>query len=459
MPNTDLAIVILAAGKGTRMNSALPKVLHPIAGRAMIGHVLAATDALSPALSIVVVGPGMEAVERAVSPHATALQKNQLGTADAVKSALPALAGFDGTVLVVYADTPLLSVDTLRRLVSTHQASADVGVVVVGFETPNPGAYGRLIVDQTGKLTEIVEAKDASPAQLESRLCNSGVMAIDGRQLPGWLARINDKNAKQEFYLTDIVALARSDGRVCRHVLCDESEVLGVNDRTELARAERIVQERLRRRAMTNGATLIDPATVYFSFDTELGQDVVVEPGVRFGPGVRIGNGVEIRAYCHIEGAIVGDRAIVGPFARLRPGAALAQEAHVGNFVEVKNTSMGKGAKANHLTYLGDATVGADANIGAGTITCNYDGYLKHRTEIGAGAFIGSNTALVAPVRVGDGAVVGAGSTITQDVPADALAVERNEQRTVTSGGRLLRERKSAEKSAQQAAKSKPGKN
>ncbi|MGE4014563.1 MAG: DapH/DapD/GlmU-related protein, partial [Alphaproteobacteria bacterium] len=300
--------------------------------------------------------------------------------------------------------------------------------------------------------------KDASPAQLESRLCNSGVMAIDGRRLPGWLARIGDKNAKREFYLTDIVAFARADGRACRHILCDESEVLGVNDRVELARAERIAQERLRRRAMANGATLIDPATVYFSFDTELGQDVVVEPGVRFGPGVRVGNGVEIRAYCHIEGAIVGERAIVGPFARLRPGAALAQEAHVGNFVEVKNTSLGKGAKANHLTYLGDATVGAEANIGAGTITCNYDGYLKHPTEIGAGAFIGSNTALVAPVRVGAGAVVGAGSTITQDVPADALAVERNEQRTVASGGRLLRERKSAEKAARQAAKSKPGK-
>ncbi len=327
-------------------------------------------------------------------------------------------------------------------------------VVVLGFRPDDPALYGRLKTDAAGNLEAIVEARDANADELAIGLCNSGVMCVDGKQLFKLLAKVGNKNAKKEYYLTDIVGLARAQGLDCAVIEGAADELIGIDDREGLARAEKVVQDRLRRRAMQAGATLTDPETVYFSFDTRLGQDVSVGPNVVFGPGVTVADGVEIRAFCHIEGAEIGAGAIVGPFARLRPGAKLADDVHVGNFVEIKNATLATGAKANHLSYVGDATVGAKANIGAGTITCNYDGFFKHLTEIGAGAFIGSNTALVAPVKIGDGAIVGAGSTIAKDVPADALAITRAPQRAVDGWAAADRKRKSAEKAKKDKSKS-----
>jgi bifunctional UDP-N-acetylglucosamine pyrophosphorylase/glucosamine-1-phosphate N-acetyltransferase len=425
-----LAVIVLAAGKGTRMRSALPKVLHKVAGRSMVGHVVAAAEALGAERVVVVVGPGMDDVAAAVKPHATAIQHRQDGTADAVKAARDALAGFTGDVLILYGDCPLIQAGTLARMRAERQ---DEAITVLGIRVPPPTAYGRLVLAADGTLERIVETLDASEAERRIDLCNTGIMLIDGSRLFGWLDSIGNDNAKGEYYLTDIVAAARKSGSACRVVEAPEEEALGVNSRAELAVAEAKMQARLRAKAMEGGATLIDPASVFLSFDTVLGRDVTIEPQVFFGPGAKIGDGVEIRAFCHIENAVVENGAIIGPYARLRPKASIGEGAHIGNFVEVKNARIDKGAKANHLSYIGDADIGAGANIGAGTITCNYDGFGKYRTQIGAGAFIGSDTTLVAPVKVGAGAFTGAGSTITEDVPDDALAVARGRQ-TVKPG-------------------------
>ena len=441
MTEDKIAVIVLAAGMGTRMKSDLPKVLHPVAGRPMVSHLLATVAALSPERVVVVVGPGMEAVERAVAPHPTVVQAERLGTAHAVAQARAALEGFAGTVLVLYGDTPLLTGDTLRAMLARRRAADAPAVVVLGFTPAGGGDYGRLLLGPQGGLDGIIEYKDATPEQRALPLCNSGVMAVEGGALFGLLDRVGNANAKGEYYLTDIVALARADGRACAVVQGAEEELLGVNSRAELAAAEAIAQKRLRAAAMAAGATLIAPETVFFSWDTVLGRDVLVEPNVVFGPAVRVGDGVEIRAFCHFTGVSVGAGCIIGPFARLRPGARLGEGVHIRNFVEVKQAAVEDGAKINHLSYVGDARVGAGANVGAGTITCNYDGFDKHFTEIGAGAFIGSNSSLVAPVRVGDGATVGAGSVITKNVAEKALAVARGAQMELPAWSERFRAR------------------
>jgi len=442
-----IAVVVLAAGRGSRMKSKTTKVLHPVGGRTMLAHVMASAGALEPERLAVVVGahaPEVGEAARLLAPGAAvAVQDPPQGTGDAVMKALPALEGFDGAVLVLYADTPLVETETMGALVSEVEAGA--AVATLGFRPDDPGAYGRLVLDADESLARIVEAKDASPEELAIDLCNSGVMAIASDALFRLLPKVTNDNAKGEYYLTDLVGLARAEGARCVVVEGDPDEVLGVNSRQELAEAEDVFQSRMRVAAMAEGATLIDPLTVYFSHDTRLGSDVVVEPSVFFGPGVTVGDGARIRAFSHIEGAEIADGAEVGPFARLRPGAVLGEKAKVGNFVEVKKATLEAGAKANHLSYIGDAHVGAGANIGAGTITCNYDGYGKHRTEIGAGAFIGSNSALVAPVRIGDGAYVGSGSVVTGDAPDDALYVARGRPVVREGWAAAFRKRKGAD--------------
>lgn len=446
MSKQKTAVVVLAAGLGTRMRSHLPKVMHPLAGRPMIRHLMATVDALAPDKVVTVIGEDMEAVAKAVAPHPVAVQGDRLGTAHAVMAARDALSGFDGDVLVLYGDTPLLGEDTLRGLLAARRGDDDPAVVVLGFTPDDPGAYGRLIRDGDGRLQRIVEAKDATDEERDVDLCNSGVMAFDGKVLFGLLERIGNDNAKGEYYLTDAVQLARADGRACAVVEGDAEELLGVNSRGELAVAEAVVQTNLRARALVEGATLSDPTTVYFSFDTRLGQDVVVGPNVVFAPGVTVGDNVEIKAFCHLEGTTIADGANIGPFARLRPEADIGPGARIGNFVEVKKASVEAGAKVSHLTYIGDARIGAGANIGAGTITCNYDGFFKSFTDIGEGAFVGSNSALVAPVKVGAGAVIGAGSTITHDVDADALSLTRAEQVDHPGVAKAIRDHKAAKK-------------
>jgi bifunctional UDP-N-acetylglucosamine pyrophosphorylase/glucosamine-1-phosphate N-acetyltransferase len=430
MPRRPLLVVILAAGQGTRMKSAVPKVLHAVGGRSMLGHVLSTALELQPQSLAVVIGPGMEAVRAEVvaqAPRASVwVQAEQRGTADAVLAAHKELSSHSGDVLVVYGDTPLLTAATLNRLL---QALDDgLGVAVLGFEAADPSGYGRLKTDEEGGLAAIREEKDASPEERAIGLCNSGVMAFRQDDLVGLLARIDNANAKGEYYLTDAVAIVRKSGARAGIVTCSEDEVLGVNSRDQLAAAEAIFQARARLRAMQEGATLIAPETVWLSWDTRIGRDVVIEPNVFLGPGVTIDDGAEIKANCYIERSHIGEGARVGPFARLRPGADVGPDARVGNFVELKNTKLGPGAKANHLSYIGDANVGAKSNIGAGTIFCNYDGFNKHRTELGEGVFVGSNSSLVAPLKIGAGAYIGSGSVITRDVPADALALERTKQ-------------------------------
>jgi bifunctional UDP-N-acetylglucosamine pyrophosphorylase/glucosamine-1-phosphate N-acetyltransferase len=428
---TQALAVVLAAGKGTRMKSDLPKVLHELAGAPMLAHVLMAAGSAGVSRAALVVGPGMDAVVEAglsVDPDAQVfLQPEQMGTADAVKAAAPAYDSVSGPVIVLYGDTPLLRPETLKAVLGEIDAGADL--VVIGFEADDPTGYGRLLFDEKSRLSGIREEKDATIAERALTLCNSGIMAFrSGAGLSDLIARIGNDNAKREFYLTDAVALAYQDGLQTRVVLSNGEEVLGVNSRSELSVAEGLMQRRLRTAAMEQGATLVAPDTVFFSFDTIVGRDVLIEPNVFFAPGVLIEDGATIRAFCHLEKCHVGADAKVGPFARLRPGAQLAAGAQVGNFVEVKNATLAEGAKVNHLTYIGDASVGPKANIGAGTITCNYDGFAKYRTEIGAGAFVGSNSSLVAPVKIGDGAYVGSGSVISKDVPDDALALSRPKQ-------------------------------
>jgi bifunctional UDP-N-acetylglucosamine pyrophosphorylase/glucosamine-1-phosphate N-acetyltransferase len=433
MSRSRFVAVILAAGEGTRLKSARPKVLHEIAGVPMIRHVVAAVQPLNPAAIIVVVGDGMERVARAVAPAPTVVQSLPRGTGDAVRAARPLLAkildgGDIADVLVLYGDTPLLRTETIAALLAARWRTPGAAVAVAGMRPVDPTPYGRLVLDGDGALLRIVEAKDADAEVQAIRLCNGGIMAIDAHRAFDLVDRIGNNNAKQEFYLTDIVALARGRGLASRVAELPAEELLGVNTRAELAAAEALMQDRLRRRAMDNGATLVAPETVFLAADTSLGRDVVVEPNVVFGAGVTIADNVLIRAFSHLEGADIAEGAIVGPFARLRPGAVLEADVHVGNFVEVKATRLGAGVKASHLSYLGDSDIGAGTNIGAGTITCNYDGLNKWRTVIGEHAFIGSNTALVAPVTVGDGAYVATGSVVTADVPADALTIARARQ-------------------------------
>lgn len=425
----SLALIILAAGKGTRMRSDLPKVLHPIAGAPLVVHAMEAGKPLSPDRCVVVAGHGAELVRKRVLDHdpkaEIVLQTEQLGTAHAVDQARAALDGFDGDAIVLYGDTPFVSAETLTDIQAARAGGADV--VVLGFEAADPGKYGRLVVEGD-RLACIVEAKDATPEELAITLCNSGVVCADRAVLFDLISKVGNDNASGEYYLTDIVDIANADGKRCVAVTCDEAETLGVNSRVDLAAAEAVFQAARRRKAMEEGATLVAPETVHFAYDTQLGRDVLVEPNVVFGPGVVVENGVKLRAFSQLEGCRVGQGSIVGPYARLRLGSDLAEGVKIGNFVETKNATLAKGAKVNHLSYIGDASVGSEANIGAGTITCNYDGVLKHHTEIGENAFIGSNSALVAPVKIGAKALVGAGSVISRDVPDEALAMTRAKQ-------------------------------
>lgn len=427
---TSTAIIVLAAGQGTRMRSTLPKVLHRVAGRSMLGHVLSAAGALKPRRAVVVTGPDMPAVEheaRRFMPDVhLSVQQEREGTAHAVGFARHALADFAGVTLVLYGDVPLVRAETLKRL--AREVTADTSLVILAFEAADPKGYGRLILDADGRVRAIREEKDASDEEKRITLCNSGIIAIDNARLWELLPRIGNANAQGEYYLTDIVELAAKAGHEVRHVRCDEREVMGVNDRAQLATAEREMQLRLRAEVMAGGVTLTDPDSVFLSADTEIASDVLIEPWVFIGPGVSIGEGAVIRAHSYLEEAVVGPGAQIGPFARLRPGADIRETAKVGNFVEVKKATIEEGAKVNHFTYIGDARVGAGANIGAGTITCNYDGVAKHFTDIGKGAFIGSNSSLVAPLTIGEGAYVGSGSVITKDVAPGALAVARGRQ-------------------------------
>jgi bifunctional UDP-N-acetylglucosamine pyrophosphorylase/glucosamine-1-phosphate N-acetyltransferase len=435
--------VLLAAGEGTRMKSSLPKPLHEVAGRPMLGHALAALVEAGCTRIAVVVGPGAggEALAKAALALFPAagifVQQERRGTAHAVLAARAALAESADDVIVHYADTPLLSAETLRRL----RAGLGEGVAVsaLGFEAADPTGYGRFI-EHEGRLVAIREQKDASAEERAIRRCNAGTVALAGAHALALLDEIKDDNAAREFYLTDAVEVAGRRGLAAVAHIAPEAEVMGVNDRVQLAAAEAAMQRALRETAMRAGATLVAPETVFLSYDTELGRDVTVEPHVVFGRGVKVGDDVVIHAFSHLEGATVASGASIGPFARLRPGAEIESKARVGNFVEIKAARIEAGAKVNHLSYIGDARVGAGANIGAGTITCNYDGFAKHRTDIGAGAFIGSNTALVAPVTVGDGAIVGAGSVVTKDAPADALVVARGQQTEKPGWAAVFRE-------------------
>ena len=426
MTEKAVALIVLAAGQGSRMQSDLPKVLHRLGGVPLVGHALAAGRSLEPEDIVVVAGHGAEAVKKAVGkldPEARiALQEEQLGTGHAVRQALPLLEGFEGRVIVLYGDTPFIGHETLAGL-----ASHPSDVVVLGFEAADPGRYGRLVTGPEG-LERIVEYKDADAATRAIRLVNSGVVAADAAILREFLPKIGNRNAAGEYYLTDLPALARAAGLRVDVVTCDEDETLGINTRAELAAAEALFQSRARARALEDGVTLSDPATVWFALDTVIGRDAIVGQNVVFGPGVTVESGAEILPFCHLEGCHISTGAAVGPFSRLRPGAELGGDVHVGNFVEIKNSVLDEGVKVGHLTYLGDAHIGERTNIGAGTVTCNYDGVGKHKTEIGPHAFIGSDTMLVAPVRVGARAMTGSGSVITEDVPDDALAISRSKQ-------------------------------
>ncbi len=454
-----IAAVVLGAGRGTRMNSARPKVMQKVAGRPMVLHVLDAVRRLRPERELVIVGPDMDDVAAAVAPATVAVQPVPRGTADAVKSALPALAGFGAApasdadaadVLVVFGDAATIQAETLAALVAARRR-AGAALAVLGIHVAGPNRYGRLIKAADGSLERIVEFHDASAAQKALTLCNSGMMTIAAHRLKGFLAAIGNHNAKGEFYIGDAVALARQQG-LATAVLesSDPDNAVGADDRAGLARCEAVIQRRLRQRALAAGCSMPAPDTVHLSWDTAIGPDTTIEPYVVIGSGVAIGQGASVASFSHLEGCAIGARARIGPHARLRPGASVGEDARVGNFVEVKNARLERGVKVGHLSYIGDAEIGADANIGAGTITCNWDGAQKHTTRIGKAAFIGSNTALVAPVEVGGGAIIGAGSAVTRDVEADALMVERSPQVAHPGRAPILRRRKAARRDRQQ---------
>ncbi len=424
----SVSLIVLAAGMGTRMNSDLPKVLHQVASAPLLHHALAAGRSLEPARMVVVTGNGAEEVEASAKAFDEAVecvrQEPQLGTAHAVGMAGPLLAEQSGEVIVLYGDTPFIRPETLQAML---HARARHSVVVLGFEAADPGRYGRLIAEGES-LQKIVEFKDASDEERAVTLCNSGVLCASAKLIFELIAKVGNQNASGEYYLTDLPELARAQGLSAGVVICDEAETLGVNTRQQLAAAEAAFQTRARDEALDNGVTLTAPETVFFALDTHIGRDAIIGPNVIFGPGVTIESGAEVKGFCHLEGCHISRGASVGPFARLRPGAELAEDVHVGNFVEIKNAILDEGVKVGHLTYIGDADIGEFTNIGAGTITCNYDGVMKHRTRIGKRAFIGSSTMLVAPVQIGDDALTASGSVITEDVPAEALAIGRAKQ-------------------------------
>ena len=440
------AAVILAAGQGTRMKSAKPKVLHAVAGLPILGHVIAAIRGAGVERIVVVSAPNMESLRGYVSSLGgeNAIQDKPLGTGHAALAAASVLGQFDGALLVNNGDMPLAQPAMMEESLATAEQT---GLSLVAFRPKDPAHYGRVIRNADGTLDRIVEFKDATPEQRAIDLCCAGTYAAaDARKFFAWAARLSNDNAQKEYYLPEVPLIAKADGVACAITLADEIDVMGVNSRSELADAERAMQQRLRARALASGVGMLAPETVFLSHDTVLEPDVHIGPYVVFGPGVRVESGAEIKSHSHLEGAHVGPGALIGPYARLRPGARIAEDVHIGNFVEVKNATIEKGAKTNHLTYLGDARVGAGANIGAGTITCNYDGFDKHHTDIGAGAFIGSNSALVAPVSIADGTYVGAGSVVTKSTGKDSLAVTRAEQKEIPGWAEKFRTRKKAEK-------------
>jgi len=445
MPNTPndtpVAMIILAAGMGTRMKSNLPKVMHQIAGQTMLGHVIHTAKALQPERIVTVIGPSGWEVEQEAKRYGESIecvvQEERLGTAHAVRQARDALQGFEGHILVLYGDTPLLSEHVIAQALNVLRGHK---LAVLGMRPESPTGYGRLVLNAQGTLERIVEEKDATPEERQIGLCNSGILAFDASKLWAWLDEVENDNANGEYYLTDLVAIAAGHGERCGVAEGETDQLLGVNDRQELARAEAKMQARLRMRLMQEGVTMVAPETVFLSRDVVFEQDVIIHPHVVIGPGVILGEGAEIKSFSHLEQCKLGRGAVVGPYARLRPGTELEQGARIGNFVEVKNSQIAEGAKINHLSYIGDSAVGAHSNIGAGTITCNYDGYTKSRTVIGEHVFIGSDSCLIAPVSVGDGAVVGAGSVITEDVPQDALAVSRTEQHSLPGKGKQYHE-------------------
>lgn len=441
----DRAAIILAAGAGTRMKSATPKVLHQVAGLPILGHVIAGLKGAGVDRIVVVTAPDAGAVRDYARAQGceSVVQDKQLGTGHAAMAAASSLKQFKGEMVVAYGDMPLL---TAKAFAAAFAARPPGGLAIVAFRAADPGHYGRVLLDKKGMVDRIVEFKDASAKERKADLCNAGLMVAEAKKFFAWGAKLDNRNAQQEFYLTDIPALAKKDRARAAVALVKESEALGVNSRKELSEAERHMQDRLRDKALAAGVTMTAPETIFLSHDTVLAADVEIEPFVVLGPGVAVEKGARIRSHSHLEGARVAAGAIIGPFARLRPGTVIGEGAHIGNFVEVKNSAIAKGVKANHLTYLGDADVGAGANIGAGTITCNYDGFTKSRTEIGAGAFIGSDTALVAPVKVGAGAFTGAGSVITKDVAADSLAVARGTQMEKPGWAKRFREIKRKKK-------------
>lgn len=436
----SLAIVILAAGKGTRMKSDKPKVMHEIAGRPMIGWLLDVAQQLSPEKIIVVTAPGMDDVAAAVAPHAIAIQEKQLGTGDAVKAALPLLKDFKGKVLILLGDEPFIDKNVLEEMIGWN------GLSVMAVRPLSPKGLGRMIANEDGTLDRIVEEKDATDEQKEIRLCNAGNFCIPSSHLSKWLGQLQSNNSQNEFYLTDVPKIAEKDGYLTYVVETDVQWVWGINTRMELAEHERMAQVMLRDKAMAGGATFIDPNTVYLSFDTAFGKDVVVEPNVYFGPGVIVGDNVVIHAFSHLQDVTIKHGASVGPFARIRGGSSIGENAKIGNFVEVKKSDIAAGAKASHLAYIGDSAVGEKSNIGAGTITCNYDGFEKHRTVIGAGVFVGSNTTLVAPITLEDGSFVAAGSVVTHNVPKDSLVVARARSLLKEGWATLYRNRKKDKK-------------
>ncbi len=444
------AAVILAAGKGTRMKSDVPKVMHAVAGRPMIDWSIALAESVGCERIIVVAHPSQTGliahVDARLGAGCVAYQDPPMGTGHAVRVAEDALTGFEGDLAVLYGDSPLVPASAIEGLFAARADGAAIGVL--GFETDAPHLYGRLVEGADGGLDAIIEAREATPAQLQIKLCNSGVMAGDAATMFRLLARVTNDNAKKEYYLTDLVRLAREEGLRARAVRCDQADLIGCDSKADLARAEAIFQTRRRTELLNAGVTMIAPETVFLSYDTEISADVLIEPNVFFGPGVRVASDVRIRAFSHLEGATIASGAEIGPFARLRPGADIGEDVRIGNFVEVKKTRLGKGSKANHLAYLGDGDVGAGANIGAGTIFCNYDGFFKYETRIGANAFVGSNSSLVAPVTIGDGAYIGSGSVVTKPVPADALAVTRPEQRNIEGWAKDFRAKKTAAKAA-----------
>ena len=438
MPHS-LSVLVLAAGKGTRMNSQKPKVLHEIAGLPLVCHVIEAIKPLEPDNLVVVIAPDQEEIRGVVSPASIRIQEKSLGTGDAVKAGLSNLKNLCGTVLVAFGADPMITTSTLKRLISAREVVDPPDVVVLGFRTENPDRYGRLVLDTHGKLERIVEVSEAHTIDKPVELYNAGVMAVNGAKIIEFLEALSPENGKKEYYLTDIVRIALKKGGYAKVVEGEEEETLGVDSRADLAKAEAMMQVRLRMKMLNNGVTLVSPETTFLSHDTRIGRDTTIHPNVVIGKNVDIGESVEIKSFSHLEGATVSDEVVVGPYARLRPGTEIERGAKVGNFVEIKKAKIGKGTKVNHLSYVGDANVGQEVNIGAGTITCNFDGFKKHLTVIGDGAFIGSNTSLIAPVEVGENAIIGAGSTVTTSVDDNAISVVRGELKEIPNGAARFR--------------------